>query len=365
MTERLEHIAKLGAAAVWLSPVYPSPNADFGYDVSDYQAIDPGFGTLADFDALVARAHDLGLKVVLDYVPCHTSIEHRWFREHPEYYVWADEIPNNWRAAFGGSGVGARLADRPLLPELVLSRAGRPGLAQPRRAHRDGRRAALLGSARGRRLPRRCAGPDRQGPGTARRASRPRAAPLPLDPKDAELEHLYSRNFGPQIAPALEAIRDAVGDALLIGEVFLPTAQLGPYLEYLDVCFSFETLFAAGDATALTEAIATGVSHGGVGWVLSNHDFDRLATRAGTGNARALALLLLTLPGPVFIYQGDELGMANSAPSAPDQDRHGRDNLRMPMRWDESAHAGFTRGTPWLTTDEPEAAPVSVAGGRP
>src|SRR5665213_811104 len=99
---RLEHIAKLGAGAVWLSPVYPSPNADFGYDVSDFTTVDPTFGTLADLDALITRAHDLGLRVLLDFVPCHTSIEHPWFREHPEYYVWAHEIPNNWRAAFGG-----------------------------------------------------------------------------------------------------------------------------------------------------------------------------------------------------------------------------------------------------------------------
>ncbi len=106
VTARLPHIAELGAEAVWLSPIYPSPNADFGYDVSDFRDVEAAFGTLADLDALIARAHQLGLKVLLDFVPCHTSTEHAWFREHPDYYVWADAPVNNWRAAFGGSAWG-------------------------------------------------------------------------------------------------------------------------------------------------------------------------------------------------------------------------------------------------------------------
>src|SRR5437868_10939261 len=102
-TRRLGHIANLGADAVWLSPVFRSPNADYGYDVSDYTAIEPTLGTLEDLDELVRTAHQLGLRVLLDFVPCHTSIAHPWFREHPDYYIWADEPPNNWRASFGGS----------------------------------------------------------------------------------------------------------------------------------------------------------------------------------------------------------------------------------------------------------------------
>ncbi len=99
---RLDHLVELGADALWLSPIYPSPLADFGYDVSDYTAIDPVYGTLADFDALVAAAHERGLRLLMDIVPCHTSIEHPWFRDHPDWYIWRDE-PNNWVAAFGGS----------------------------------------------------------------------------------------------------------------------------------------------------------------------------------------------------------------------------------------------------------------------
>ena len=99
---RLDHLAWLGVDAVWLSPIHPSPMADFGYDVSDYTDVDPVFGNLADFDALAEEAHARGLELLLDVVPCHTSIEHPWFREHPDWYIWADR-PNNWVTAFGGS----------------------------------------------------------------------------------------------------------------------------------------------------------------------------------------------------------------------------------------------------------------------
>ena len=103
--QRLAYVAALGAQAAWLSPFYPSPDHDFGYDVSDFYAVDPRFGTLDDFDALLAEAKRLGLRVLMDLVPCHTSIEHPWFRERPDFYVIRDtpEPPNNWRAAFGGS----------------------------------------------------------------------------------------------------------------------------------------------------------------------------------------------------------------------------------------------------------------------
>jgi alpha-glucosidase len=100
---RLDHVRRLGATAIWLSPVYPSPNADFGYDVTDYTAVDPLYGDLDDLDRITSAAHAAGLKVLLDFVPAHTSIEHRWFRERPEFYFWADSPPNNWRATFGGS----------------------------------------------------------------------------------------------------------------------------------------------------------------------------------------------------------------------------------------------------------------------
>jgi len=104
ITSRLDYLSYLGVDAFWLSPIYPSPLADFGYDVADYTAVDPQLGTLDDFDELVREAHARGLKVLLDLIPCHTSIEHAWFREHPDRYIWSpvDGPANNWKAAFGG-----------------------------------------------------------------------------------------------------------------------------------------------------------------------------------------------------------------------------------------------------------------------
>ncbi len=186
---------------------------------------------------------------------------------------------------------------------------------------------------------------------TRPRGSRPRCR---LDPKDAELDHLHSRN-APDIGLALEAIRQAAGSALLIGEVYLPTGESTRYLDALDIVFSFEALFAVGDPAKLRTAIAAGLETGGQGWVLSNHDFSRLVTRTGSDNARASALLLLSLPGPVFLFQGDELGYANAVVDGPTQDRSGRDPFRVPMRWDDTDNGGFTTGKPWL----------SAAGGLP
>lgn len=107
IAHRLDHLVDLGVDALWLSPIYPSPLADFGYDLTDHTAVDPTFGTLADLDRLVAEAHARGLRLLMDFVPCHTSIEHPWFGEHPDRYIWADGgarggPPNNWRSAFGG-----------------------------------------------------------------------------------------------------------------------------------------------------------------------------------------------------------------------------------------------------------------------
>ncbi len=120
---------------------------------------------------------------------------------------------------------------------------------------------------------------------------------LPGDAQDLELDHVHSRN-APDIGDALQAIRRAVGDVLLVGEVYLPIVEAAAYLTALDVVFNFEELFAVGDAAALRQAIETGLQTGGQGWVLSNHDFSRLATRTGPDNARAVALVLLCLPGP-------------------------------------------------------------------
>jgi alpha-glucosidase len=365
VTQRLPYIAELGAQAVWLSPIYPSPNADFGYDVSDFRNVDPVFGTLEDLDVLVNRAHELGLKVLLDFVPCHTSTQHPWFREHPEYYAWADAPANNWRAAFGGSSWGRD------------EQTGRYFLHSffPEQADLDWRnpevREQMIGAMRfwlehgvdGFRLD----ALDRLMKDPELRDDPPATHPfeLPGDARDLELDHLHSRN-APDLGDALQAIRRALGDVLLVGEVYLPIEQAAPYLETLDVVFNFEELFAVGDASKLREALEAGLRTGGQGWVLSNHDFSRLVTRAGADNARLVELLLLTLPGPVFLFEGDELGFADTPMSGAEQDRNHRDPFRAPMVWDSDApHGGFSTGHPWLNPVHAPAEGVTQQSADP
>jgi glycosidase len=173
------------------------------------------------------------------------------------------------------------------------------------------------------------------------------AFPFPLHPDAAVLERRYSVNR-PEVVDALRAIREAAGDALLVGEVFEPASELPRYLEVLDLVFSFELLFSPWVAERLRAAIEPAAELGRVAWVMSNHDFDRLATRVGRENLRAAAVLLLTLPGTAFVYQGDEIGQPNGPGADPPFDRAGRDGLRHPMAWDASPTGGFTTGAPWL-----------------
>jgi glycosidase len=358
LTRRLPHIASLGAAAVWLSPIYASPNADFGYDVSDYVAVDPGLGTLADLDELVGAAHGIGLRVLLDFVPCHTSTAHPWFTEHPDYYVWADAPANNWVASFGGSAweldpSSGRYYLHSFFPEQADLNWRNPAVREEVTA---ALRFWLDRGVDGFRLD----AIDRLLKDQALRddplAKGPAA--LPSHPADERLEHVHSRN-APDIGMGLRAIRSAVGEAYLVGEVYLPAAQLGPYVETLDTVFAFEALHAGADAVRLERAIDAALRTGRSGWVLSNHDFTRLASRAGRGRVRALTLVLLTLPGPAFMLQGDELGEGDAELAGPSLDRFGRDAFRAPMRWDGSPHGGFTTGTPWIQTRDGGAGSVA------
>jgi alpha-glucosidase len=184
---------------------------------------------------------------------------------------------------------------------------------------------------------------------------------LPLHEEYAALRHVNSLN-APDIGAALRTIREAVGDAFLVGEAYLPTDQLRPYVQTLDVVFGFEAMNAGPDAGLLRTAIARAYELGKVGWVLSNHDFTRFATRFGE-KLRAGSLLFLTLPGPLFLLQGDELGMPDGPGIDPPLDRAGRDRFRHPMQWDRSRSGGFTTGTPWLPLVDPEARNVADQEG--
>src|SRR5436190_6580553 len=361
ITSRLDHVAWLGCDAVWLSPMYPSPQADGGYDVADYEAVDPRYGTVADAERLVRVAHERGLRVLFDAVPCHTSSEHRWFREHPDWYVWSphDGPANNWRAAFGGAAwsrdeVSGRWYLHSFYPEQPDLDWRNPAVPE---AFGASLRFWLQRGVDGFRVD----AIDRLLKDSQLRDDPPAGGPpaLRLGSGHDEFEHVHSRN-APDIGTALAKLRAAVGDAFLVGEAYVPTRDLPPYLEYLDVCFGFELFHSRWDAGELRAALDTAMAVGPkrVALDLTDPGFTRLPDRVGERNVRAAALLLLTLPGAVFVYQGDEIGMANGPGTDPPVDRAGRDRYRHPMAWDDGEPGlGFTTGEPWLpVTGAPDGA---------
>ena len=352
---RLPYLEWLGVDAIWLAPIYASPLADYGYDVSDHKEIAPEYGTDLDFDLLVADAHDRGLRIVLDLVVSHTSIEHRWFRERPDFYVWAEgpEPPNNWRASFGGPAWSRDPASGRLY--LHSFYAEQPDLnwrnPEVREAMADVVRHWVGRGADGFRVD----AVERMVKDAELRDDPPPddLFPLPMPEELRRLDLIHSRD-SPEIGVALAALREAAGDAPLIGEVYLPVDRVIPYLDHLDAVFGFDLLHADWDADQLAAAIDRSSAAGAVSWVTSNHDFPRVATRWGEENARAAAVLLLTLGNSAFVYQGEEIGMVDGPPADPPLDRYGRDGCRRPMQWDGSVAGGFSAGRPWLRPFDPE-----------
>jgi alpha-glucosidase len=372
---RLPYVRGLGVDGIWLTPFYPSPGADHGYDVSDYVGVDPQFGSLETFDALVRDAHDLGLRVVVDLVPNHSSNQHPWFREHPEYYVWARE-PNNWLSIFGGPAWEYDEARGAWY--LHLFAAEQPDLdwhnPDVRREWDAIMRFWLDRGVDGCRIDVAHGlfkDPDLRDeeepvPGAeARSFDRRRAIDRP------EVHDLYRE---------WRRLADGYGgERMLLGEVFLTEPRrVADYVrpDELHLAFNFALLWQAWDATELRSAIdATTGALDAVGatptWVLENHDVQRLPTRYGSERAaRAATLLLLALPGTAFLYQGQELGLEEvDLPADARQDpvfhrtggeRLGRDGCRVPMPWDGSAPAlGFSTAPPWLP--QPDWTAKSVA----
>jgi alpha-glucosidase len=376
---RLDYLRDLGVDAIWISPIYPSPMADFGYDISDYCNVDPLFGTLADFDALLAEAHARGLRVILDFVPNHTSDRHPWFvesrssRDNPkrDWYLWRDPAPgggppNNWLANFGGSGWEFDAGTGQYYYHAFLKE--QPDLnwrnADVRRAMFDALRFWLDRGVDGFRV-------DviwllikddqfRDNP--------PNPAWQPHQAGIDRLLQLYSadRPETLEVVAEMRKVIDAYPERVLIGEIYLPLQRLvayyGPRMEGVDLPFNFQLIFAAWNAEALARIVAeyeAALPAGGwPNWVLGNHDQKRIATRIGAAQARVAAMLLLTLRGTPTLYYGDELGLENVA-IPPDRVRDpwelnepglglGRDPGRTPMPWDTSPGAGFTTGEPWL-----------------
>jgi alpha-glucosidase len=377
--ERLPYVSALGVDAIWLSPIFPSPMADFGYDISDYVGIDPLFGTTADFDALVSAAHAAGLKVILDLVPNHTSDQHPWFvesrssRENPkrDWYLWRDprpggSAPNNWMSEFGGSAWQYDAKTQQYYYHAFL--AQQPDLnwrnRDVRAAIYDVMRFWLRKGVDGFRV-------DviwhlikdeqfRDNPlNPAYRANRPpHEALLPRYTADqAEVQDVIAEMRG---------VIDEFGDRVLIGEIYLPFERLVAYygkdLAGAHLPFNFALLSAPWNARAIEKIIAEYEAALPPGawpnWVLGNHDRPRVASRVGQDQARVAAMLLLTLRGTPTLYYGDEIGM-HQVPIAPDQVRDpfeknvpgigvGRDGCRTPMQWDATSHAGFSTAQPWL-----------------
>jgi alpha-glucosidase len=362
---RVGHLARLGVDAVWLSPFYPSPFADGGYDISDYTGVDPRLGTVADVRALAEALHAHGIALLLDLVPCHTSIEHPWFRAHPERYVWAAEPPNNWRAAFGGAAWSRD------------ARSGRWYLHSffPEQPDLDWRRADVAEAVgevvrfwigegvdgfRVDALDRIAKHPD-----LLDDPPRTEPFPFPQPPDVAALDQRNSSHHIPALASPLAALRAAAGGHFLVGEVYRPAAELAPYLEHLESAFVFELMFAPWQADAVAEVIDRGARLARPSWMLSNHDFSRIGSRIGEAQQRAAAMLLLTLPGTAFVYQGDEIGLLDGPGGDPPEDRHGRDPARHPMQWSGEPSGGFTTGTGWLPPVDPEARSVAGQCGDP
>jgi alpha-glucosidase len=407
VTAKLDYVASLGVDAVWLSPFFVSPMRDFGYDVADHCAVDPVFGTLADFDALLARAHALGLKVIIDLVCGHTSDQHGWFREsrasrvnpRRDWYVWADARPdgtppNNWLSVFGGAAWSWEPRRRQYYLHHFLASQPSLNLRHPQVVD------ALVAAARfwlergidGFRLdaidfllhdPMLRDNPPRP----------PAGGVMPAKPFGLQ-HHLRDmmQEEMPELLRRLRALADARGDTVLLGEV---SSQDGAYERIerytsdeagLHLAYTLRPMRGGDAADALGRALAEIDASGtgdGVCWAFSNHDVERAPSRWSSGGppdpdfVRLLMALLLSLKGALCVYQGEELGLPEATLDPAElrdpfgiayyPEFRGRDGSRTPLPWHhEAPHAGFTEGAPWLPVpDDHRAAAVAAQEADP
>jgi alpha-glucosidase len=387
LISKLDYIKDLGVDAIWLSPVHPSPNRDWGYDVSDYDGVHPDYGTMADFDALLAEAHKRGLKILLDEVLCHTSDEHAWFAESQQpgsdkadWYVWADAQldgtpPNNWLAVFGGAAWAYKPTRRQYYHHKFLRQ-------QPKlNWHTPAAKAAALKvlddwltrGVDGFRLDVANAYIH-----DAKLRDNP---PIPIEERTS-LEWGHVTNFQRHIhdsnmignAEELDVIRRTVethDDRFVFGEFSEEFQRSGAYLapdEGLHAGYTFVMLIARKLGPKFMREHLEDLAQYPKHWPcmsFSNHDVVRTVTRFGGGEegnpalAKLMLALLFGLRGTVLMYQGEELGLPET-----DLPRHmlrdpvgdlyypvakGRDGCRTPMPWDaKAANLGFSSGTPWL-----------------
>ena len=406
ITARLPYLADLGVEAVWLSPVFASPMLDMGYDVTDYRAIDPVFGTMADFDALVARAHGLGLKVVIDQVISHSSdrhpafVESRASRSGPkaDWYVWADarhegSPPSNWLSVFGGSAWTWDTRRHQYYLHNFLAEQPDFNFHNPevQDFHLRNMRFWLERGVDGFRL-------DtvnyyfhdrmlRDNPADPRVKTRPEWNPYGMQ------YHLFDKNQPENLdfLRRLRALTDGYGARMMVGEVGDGMHAIRLMGEYtapgrLHQCYSFEMLgpdYTAAHFRARIEEFFAGAPEGWPAWAFSNHDVRRHVTRwaeFATGPealARQAAALLLSLQGSIYLYQGEELGQTETRLAFEEltdpqgirfwPEEAGRDGCRTPMAWQAAAaNAGFsTANRCWLPVKPEQAArAVDTQAGR-
>jgi len=393
ITARLDHIASLGVDAIWLSPFYTSPMRDFGYDVANHQDVDPIFGDLADFDRLIARAHELGLKLIIDLVYSHTSDEHPWFtasradrtNDHANWYVWADpnpdgSPPSNWQSVFGGPSWTWDARRKQYYLHNFLTE--QPDLNVHNRDVQDALLAItafwLERGVDGFRLD--AINFAMHDPALTDNPPMPNGVGKRTRPFDYQRHvHDLSHKDVPAFLARLRALTDAHGGGFMVAEVVGENATRDAKLYtapgHLHSAYSFHYLYADKlDAKLVRKGLALwpgGADEGWPSWTFSNHDAPRAVSRwAPLENRKAEAemnlLLLTALRGNIFIYQGEELGLPQAeVPFERLQDPEaianwpqtlGRDGARTPMPWiNKAPHAGFSDVEPWLPVDPAHA----------
>lgn len=382
--QRLPYLKALGIDALWVTPFYPSPMADFGYDVSDYTDVDPSFGTMADFDRLIEAAHRLDIRIVIDMVLNHTSDAHSWFSEsrssrtNPkrDWYIWRDakpdgSPPNNWTTFFGGSAWTWDDHTEQYYLHLFLAR-------QPDLNWRNPDVVQAMDSVLRFWLDK---GVDGFRLDAINFLIKHEALPdMPFVTRatggDLVQYHIYVNNQ-PELHPLLQSIRRVLesypGDRVLIGETgTLKAPELAQFygagLDEIHLPMIVLPLHTGWEAKAMRQCLIefyTGLPQGAVPhFVFSNHDDKRLITRYGIEHHRSIAMLLLTLQGSPILYYGDEIAMCDTyipperrvdTAGMIDPDHYtGRDPNRTPMQWKSSEHAGFTTDAvvPWLPINE-------------
>ncbi|GAA4427875.1 alpha-amylase family glycosyl hydrolase [Pontibacter saemangeumensis] len=376
---RLDYLKWMGITAVWISPIYPSPMADFGYDIADYRGIHPLFGTMEDFDELLNEVHQRGMKLILDLVPNHTSNQHPWFlesrssKDNPkrDWYIWEDpkedgSEPNNWLSVFGGSGwewdeqtqqyyYHAFLVEQPDLnwrnPEVQQAMFDVMRFWLDKGV--DGFRVDVMWHMiKDKHLRDNPPNPDYQ----EHMATYEKLVPA-YSTDQPEIHEIVAK---------MRAVMDEYEERMMIGEIYLPVHRLVTYYgtDNNGAHLPFNFMLVNQDWNASTLSLHINEYEGALppggwpNWVIGNHDQPRITSRVGYSQAKVAAMLLLTLRGTPTMYYGDEIGMRDvpipldevqdpQGLNMPDKDLS-RDPARTPMQWDGSENAGFSEAKPWL-----------------